>query len=111
MTPASLRFLGRRVYLGLIVVLVATLRYGPSPTRVRKLRELTGVSRRTVERWCRWWRSGFVETPFWQMARAEFGEPVAEAALPSSLLERFTGKHQERLQALLRFLSRLGRPG
>ena len=51
-TPASLRFLGRRVYLGLIVVLVATLRHGPSPTRVRKLRELTGASRRTVERWC-----------------------------------------------------------
>ncbi len=38
--------------------------------------------------------------PLWQMARAEFAEPVAEAALPSSLLERFTGKHQERLQAL-----------
>ncbi len=110
-TPASLRFLGRRVYLGLIVVLVATLRHGPSPTRVRKLRELTGATRRTVERWCRWWRNGFLETPLWQMARAEFAEPVAEAALPSSLLERFTGKHQERLQALLRFLSPLGRPG
>lgn len=110
-TPASLRFLGRRVYLGLIVVLVATLRHGPSPTRVRKLRELTGASRRTVERWCRWWRGGFVETRFWQMARAEFAEPVAEAALPSSLLERFKGKHRERLKALLRFLSPLGRPG
>ena len=110
-TPASLRFLGRRVYLGLIVVLVAALRHGPSPTRVRKLRELTGVSRRTVERWCRWWRNGFVETPFWQMARAEFAEPVAEAALPSSLLERFAGDHQERLHALLRFLSPLGRSG
>ncbi len=90
-TPASLRFLGRRVYLGLIVVLVAALRHGPSPTRVRKLRELTGVSRRTVERWCRWWRNGFVETPFWQMARAEFAEPVAEAALPSSLLGAVRG--------------------
>ena len=110
-TPASLRFLGRRVYLGLIVVLVAALRHGPSPTRVRKLRELTGVSRRTVERWCRWWRNRFVETPFWQMARAEFAEPVAEAALPSSLLERFAGDHQERLHALLRFLSPLGRSG
>ena len=111
MTPASLRFLGRRVYLGLIVVLVATLRHGPSPTRVGKLQELTGVSRRTVERWCRWWRDGFVETPLWQMARAEFGAPVTEAALPSSLLERFAGNHQERLHALLRFLSPLGRPG
>ncbi len=99
------------MYLGLIVVLVATLRHGPNPTRVRKPRELTGASRRTVEGWCRWWRGGFVETRFWQMARAEFAEPVAEAGLPSSLLERFKGKHRERLQALLRFLSPLGRPG
>ena len=41
-TPASLRFLGRRVYLGLIVVLVPVLRHGASPTRVRRLRELAG---------------------------------------------------------------------
>ena len=110
-TPASLRFLGRRVYLGLIVVLVATLRHGPSRTRVRKLRELTGASRRTVERWCRWWRSGFVETRFWQMARAGFAPPVAHAALPSSLLERFGGEHPERLKALLSFLGPLSRRG
>ena len=71
-TPASLRFLGRRVYLALIVVLVPVLRQGPSRTRVQRLQELVGVSRRTVERWCRWWRAEFVETPFWRLAGARY---------------------------------------
>jgi len=87
-TPASLRFLGRRVYLGLIVVLVAALRQGASPTRVGRLRELVGVSRRTVERWCRWWRSEFVQTPYWRLARGRFAQPMTPAALPSALLVR-----------------------
>lgn len=103
-TPGSLRFLGRRVYLGLIVVLVAVLRHGASATRVGRLRELVGVSRRTVERWCRWWRSEFVQTPFWRLARGRFAEPVTPAALPSSLLERFAGDGAGQLEALLKFL-------
>ena len=106
-TPASLRFLGRRVYLGLIVVLVPVLRHGASPTRVRRLRKLVGVSRRTVERWCRWWRSEFVETPFWRLTRGRFAEPVAQGDLPSSLLERFGGDDEGKLVALLRFLGPL----
>ena len=51
-TPASLRFLGRRVYWATIVVLVPVMRQGPKPKRMRRFQELLGVSRRTVERWC-----------------------------------------------------------
>ena len=50
-TPPSLRFLGRKVYLGAVVVLVAAMRHGATPARMRTLREHLGVSRRTVERW------------------------------------------------------------
>ena len=106
-TPASLRFLGRRVYLGLIVVLVPVLRHGPSPTRVRRLRELVGVSRRTVERWCRWWHSELVQTPFWRLAQGEFAEPVAHEELPSSLLQGFGGDDESKLVGALRFLGPL----
>ena len=108
-TPASLRFLGRRVYLGLIVVLAAVLRHGASPTRVGRLRELVGVSRRTVERWCRWWRSEFVETPFWRLAQGRFAEPVANEELPRSLVERFGGDDERKLVGVLRFLGPLSR--
>jgi hypothetical protein len=46
-TPRSVRFLGRKVYLGAVVVLVAARRHGPSSRRVRELSELFGVDERT----------------------------------------------------------------
>ena len=106
-TPASVRFLGRRVYLGTIVVLVAVLRHGAAATRIRDLQDLVGVSRRTVERWCRWWRTALTKTAFWRGACGGFAEPVVVAQLPVSLLERFQGAAEEQLLRLLRFLGPL----
>ena len=103
-TPPSLRFLGRKVYLGAVVVLVSAMRHGATPARMRKLREHLGVSRRTVERWRRWWRETFAESPFWRAAAAAFMPPAAPGRLPASLLERFAGDDEARLVALLRFL-------
>ena len=90
MTPPSLRFLGRKVYVGAVVVLVAALRHGPTPVRIAKLRELVGVSVRTVNRWRIWWRQIFVGTPFWQAARGLLRVPLGEQSLPLSLLEAFS---------------------
>jgi hypothetical protein len=42
-TPESLRFLGRRVYAGLIVVLVSAMTHGLKPERVRRIRETPSV--------------------------------------------------------------------
>ncbi len=103
-TPASVRFLGRKVYIGALVVLVSAMRHGATPSRMRQLRELFGVSRRTVERWRRWWREAFAESPFWRAAAAAFMPPVEPGSLPASLLERFGGNDEARLVALLRFL-------
>ena len=55
-TPPSVRFLGRKVYLGAVVILVAAMRQGPSPRRVRELSSLFGVDRRTIARWQVFWR-------------------------------------------------------
>lgn len=103
-TPPSLRFLGRKVYLGAVVVLVSAMRHGATPARMRKLREHLGVSRRTVERWRRWWREAFAGSPFWRAAAAAFMPPAKPGRLPASLLERFAGDDQARLVSLLRFL-------
>ncbi len=103
-TPPSLRFLGRRVYLGAVVVIVSAMRHGASPARMRKLRELFGVSRRTVERWRIWWRTAFAESRCWREAAAKLIPPVELARLPASLLERFLGNEEERLILLLRLL-------
>ena len=50
-TPGSVRFLGRRIYAGFIVVLLTALRHGLSAGRVAVLQEHLGVDRRTLERW------------------------------------------------------------
>jgi hypothetical protein len=103
--PPSLRFLGRKVYLASIVVLIAIMQHGISEPRTRRLAEAIRVNRRTVARWRVWWREVFTATPFWHIARAAFMPPVDENRLPAALIERFAGGAAERLIALLRFLS------
>jgi len=104
-TPPSVRFLGRRVYFGAVVVLACALRDGLTPRRVRELRALLGVDRRTLGRWRQWWREPFVASRFWRATRGRLIPPVAEEALPSSLLERFAQTTPPgRLLAMLRFL-------
>jgi len=103
-TPPSLRFLGPKVYIAAIVVLIAILRHGATARRMRELTEVIGVDRRTVERWRRWWRDRFSATSFWQIARATFMPPVDQDRLPAALIERFAGDDADRLVALLRFM-------
>jgi hypothetical protein len=88
-TPPSVRFLGRRVYLGVVVALVAAMRHGPNPVRMKVLEEHLGVDRSTVARWCRWWREGFVDMPFWRELRRTFLPRPDEERLPRSLWERY----------------------
>jgi len=104
-TPASVRFLGRRVYLGAVVVLVSALQNGPTPKRLARLRELLGVSRWTVARWRRWWLDDFVRTPCWRTGRGRVMPVVDETGLPGTLLVRFAGELLDRLAAMLRFVS------
>ena len=103
-TPPSFRFLGRKVYFGAVVVLLAAMRHGATPERVRQLRQLVGVSRRTLERWRRWWGTTFAEGGLWRGTAAAFMPPVDASILPSSLLERFRGGIEDRVVALLRLL-------
>jgi hypothetical protein len=103
--PGSVRFLGRRVYPGFIVVVLSALRHGLSAERVRVLREQLGVDRRTLERWRRWWLEQFASGRFWRVERARLMTPVNKEALPSSLWACFTGEGLEPLLGLLRFLS------
>ena len=107
-TPRSVRFLGRKVFAGAAVVLVTILRHGATPARLSRLRELTGVSARTVARWRTWWQSVVPRTRWWVTARGLLRRPVLEHVLPASLLEAFvTDDARTGLVALLRFASPL----
>jgi hypothetical protein len=104
MTPGSVRFLGRRVYAGFIVVLLTALRHGLSASRVTALQEYLGVDRRTVERWRAWWLQHFAQTRTWRAARGLLLPPPKEATLPWSLWRCFGDAAEKPLLDLLRFL-------
>jgi hypothetical protein len=80
-TPESVRFLGRRVYAGLVVVLVTVMIHGLKPGRVRRIREALQIDSRTVKRWRQWWLDNFVRSSFWKAARARFMPPLCERTL------------------------------
>jgi hypothetical protein len=79
-TPPSVRFLGPKVYLGAVVVLVAAMRQRPSPRRVRQLSELFGADRRSIARWQIFWREHFPQTRFWKVARARLVPAIEDDA-------------------------------
>jgi hypothetical protein len=110
-TPPSVRYLGRRVYPGAVVTLATAMQYGATRERLRRLRALLGVSRRTLARWRRWWTEVFVESGFWKAAKAAFSPPVSTSTAPMSLLERYVGDATAQLVSLLRFLAPLSTPG
>jgi hypothetical protein len=102
------RFLGRRVYLGAVVLLVSAMRGGITDKRAAELRELLGVSRRTLWRWRKWWRETFPASDLWKRERGRLLPPLNEGNLPASLLERFTGENERsKLVQALSFLAPL----
>lgn len=112
-TPPSVRFLGRKVFLGAVVILVAAMRQGPKPTRVRELSKRLGVDRRTIARWQVFWREIVPQTPFWKTARARLKPTDNDTPLPLSLLDAFVRRHAPCADwgNLLRFLAPLSLAG
>jgi hypothetical protein len=106
-TPASVRFLGRKVYGAAIVVLVTAMRHGVTRWRQAFLKQVLGVSAETLRRWRVFWQEAFAQSDFWKAARGRLMPPVDQARLPASLLERFEGDQKEQVLLLLRFIQPL----
>jgi len=94
------------------MVLLSGMQSGVTDTLINELQLHLGVARRTLQRWRHWWREIFVATPFWNLGRGRFMPPIEHAALPNSLLERFSGidAHSQLVQCL-QFLAPLSKPG
>jgi hypothetical protein len=112
-TPPSVRFLGPKVYLGAIVILISAMRQGPTPRRVRELSTRFGADRRTIARWQVFWRDHFPQTPFWKRARARLVPIIEIVSLPLSLVDAFLSRYPRcrGWTLLLRFLSPSAVPG
>lgn len=103
-TAVSVRFLGRRVYLSLLVVLLPTCGMTEA---AKELCKTLNVPALTIRRWRDWWARLFPATPLWQAECARFMPPVKTAELPDSLIARFIGSAAESMAKLLVFLSPL----
>jgi hypothetical protein len=112
-TPPSVRFLGRKVYLGAIVILISAMRQGPTPRRVRELSDRFDVDQRTISRWQVFWREHFPQTHFWKIARARLVPAGEIVSLPYSLVDAFLSRHPRcrGWTSLLRFLAPSTIPG
>jgi hypothetical protein len=85
--PPSLRFLGRRVYLEVVVVFVSL--HAQAVGNLRAAREATHVPEWTLHRWLAWWREAVAQERWWAELRARFvPPPPCEAELPRSLIEK-----------------------
>jgi len=110
-TPPSVRFLGRKRYLGALVVLVGAMLHGLTQRRSEELGKLVGVSHRTLSRWQRWWQEAFPASRFWSYSKAFIVPPLDPARLCRDLVERFSAQHKmASMVRLLRFLSPLSCP-
>jgi hypothetical protein len=105
-TPPSVRFLGRRVYISVVVLLGGVLRQGPTRWRADALRSVVGADRRTLERWRRWWVERIGLSRVFEIGRADFMPPPNAARLPRSLLDSFLGTASERVVHALSWLAR-----
>jgi hypothetical protein len=98
LTPPSLRFLGRRVYLG-VVVIVASL-VAQALGTARTIRQKTGVPGRTIRRWLAWWGGAFIATEVFVAIRARL-VGVDESRVPASIIERLPGSPEQQVRAML----------
>jgi hypothetical protein len=90
-TPPSLRFLGRRIYLEVVVVLASMVVQAVAMTARAALTTI-GIPLRTLQRWSDWWRGVFPKLPTWLELRARFVPPPPdETDLPRSLVARLSG--------------------
>jgi hypothetical protein len=104
--PVSVRFLGRKVYLGVVVAVATIVVRGMDCGAARLLRRTIGVARSTLGRWRAWWRA-LPGSGWWQRLRGVAPLGVDATALPSSLLAVLTGVPSERMLRLLRLLEPL----
>lgn len=105
-TPPSVRFLGRKVYLGVIVILVCALGHGLSGKRRKQLIEQLDIWPQTIARWRRWWREAFAASQTWQTLRGRLCDALDSFELPDSLLGRLRGADlRQRLVFLLRLIA------
>lgn len=103
-TPPSVRFLGRRVYLGAVVIMASVVAL--ALRAASEIRRQTGVPARTTGRWLGWWQGPFLVTEeFVTICAQLIGVEVGR--VPASIVGQLAGPWTERVRSLLAWLAPL----
>ena len=101
-TPPSVRFLGRKVYLGGIITLLSAGTHALKPKQRQGLLDALDVPAQTLHRWRRWWIHHVPASATWRSISGWFSPPIQAGALPGELLNRLQGSTlAEQLNQLL----------
>jgi hypothetical protein len=103
--PPSLRFLGRRVYVGAAVIAASVVALAIQ--RASAARRATGVPARTLGRWSAWWRGPFTATAVFVAISSRLVPRLDTAMLPRSILDRLGGDALARVRRVLEQLAPL----
>lgn len=104
-TPPSVRFLGRRIYAGAVVIVASVIAL--AAISAAAMRRATGVPPRTLRRWLRWWRGPFTTTTAFVEISGRLSPAVDTRELPLSVLERLRGEPRVRVERLLGLIAPL----
>jgi hypothetical protein len=102
-TPPSVRFLGRRVYVGAAIVIASAL--AVLVTTAAEIRRKTGIAARTVRRWRAWWRGPFTKTAAFVAICARLVPAPTRSEMPHSILVRLRGSLSARVDKTLALLA------
>ena len=78
--PPSVRFFGRRFYVGALFLVVSTLALAGG-VRLQTIARRWGIAASTLKRWRRWWLEAFPLTRQWRVKRGELALPPEVAPL------------------------------
>lgn len=87
-TPPSVRFLGRKLYLGIIVILLCAREQGLSAHARHRLLDQLDIWPQTLARWQHWWTRQIPATRWWTTLRGRLIPALDVRALPGALLGR-----------------------
>jgi hypothetical protein len=107
-TPASVRFLGRKVYLGIIICLISAGADALNDQQRHRLIKALNLPAQTRRRWRHWWSMQVSVSTLWRTLSGWFSPPIAPTHLPGELLAQLRGVDLvDRLVSLLQLLAPL----
>ena len=108
--PPSCLFLGRRVYWGLVILLLTALHQKrPKGQSTQRLVDKFGIDRKTFFRWVVYYRDIFPESPCWHLLRNRFPATVSNTRLPGDALDAFIAHARDPVTGVAKLLALYGK--